>query len=425
MFSLTKSIRPSLPDRFHTIAEEGPNHGLSMVDHRQAAEESLRATTATSAAVGKPFGTPLHAMNNYGDRVDPATSPLGLNDRNVGALGPRMAELAGRHAELGEQRPGVLLAAVESVRTEPIGRAVFAHANLVHVLEGRVRLETASGSCELLPGSAFALGAGHWCSMRPLPFTRVWTLYLDEGFLRAQMRWILADSTRIPPGVHPDAWDGSAIVLRPGLTVLHRIEPLWRQISVMEQAETTELTTTRLIALFTRTIEFGLPSLLTGPGAREVQFSNRAVFPVRGTLTQSLLTQQVRKAVDLLRGGMAEAWTMDRLTAQVTMSRSHLTRLFNDQVGVPPMRFLTVVRLTEFTRLIEETELPVSSAAREVGWVDARIATRWFSRRFGMTPSEYRGHPHPTVAEGELAQSWRDIVPEPDLSQRSNARPDP
>ena len=47
------------------------------------------------------------------------------------------------------------------------------------------------------------------------------------------MRWILADSSRVLPGVHPDSWDGSAIILRSGLEILRRNEPLWRQISVM------------------------------------------------------------------------------------------------------------------------------------------------------------------------------------------------
>lgn len=380
-----------------------------MFRHQRAAAELHVATTIAAATAGVRSCTPLRAMNRYGDRLEQAKWPPIANDRISGAPGPRMADTASRRAELGEQRPGVLLAAVESVRTEPIRRAVFAHAKLVHVLEGRVRLETASGSCELLPGSVFALGTGHWCSMRPLPFTRVWTLYLDEGFLRAQMRWILADSSRIRPGVHPDNWNGSAIIARPGLTVLRRVEPLWRQISVMKHAETTELTTTRLIALFTRTIEFGLPSLLTGRAATNAQGRDRAEFPVKGTLTQFVLTQQVRQAVDLLRGGMGEPWTMHRLAVQVATSRSHLTRLFNDQVGIAPMRFLTEVRVTEFARLIEETDLPVSSAAREVGWVDARIATRWFGRRFGMTPSEYRQHPHPTVAEGPLAQPSGDV----------------
>lgn len=281
-------------------------------------------------------------------------------------------------------------------------------------MEGRLRLETASGSFELRPGNAFALGAGHWCSLRPLPFTRMWTLYLDEGFLRAQMRWILADPDRVRPGVHPDSWDGSAIILRPGLATLRRNEPFWRQISVMDQADTTELTTTRLIALFTRTIEFGLPSLLIRQGGNEAHEAREVEFPVRGTLSRSPLSQQVCQAVGLLRRRMSEPWTMRRLSVAVATSRSHLTRLFNDQVGIAPMRFLTEVRLTEFTRLIEETKLPVSSSARQVGWVDARIATAWFYRRFGVTPSEYRRHPHPTSA-ASVDRTWRDAVrlPEP------------
>lgn len=51
-----------------------------------------------AAAVGKPFGTPLGAMNNYLDYLDQATPPLPANDRILGALGPRMIELAGRRA---------------------------------------------------------------------------------------------------------------------------------------------------------------------------------------------------------------------------------------------------------------------------------------------------------------------------------------
>lgn len=177
---------------------------------------------------------------------------------------------------------------------------------------------------------------------------------------------------------------------------------MWREISVIGQAETTELSTTRMIALFTRTIEFGLPSLLVGRGEADASETRRADFPVKATLTQFPLAQQVRQAVCLLRGGVAKPWTVERLSVQVAMSRSHLTRLFNEQVGVAPMRFLTEVRLTEFTRLIEEAELSVSSAARAVGWIDARVATRWFSRRFGMTPSEFRLRPHPAVVDGPL-----------------------
>lgn len=49
-----------------------------------------------AAAVGKPFGTPIGAMNHYLDRLDQSAPPLAAHDRILGALGPRMVELAGR-----------------------------------------------------------------------------------------------------------------------------------------------------------------------------------------------------------------------------------------------------------------------------------------------------------------------------------------
>lgn len=51
-----------------------------------------------AAAVGRPFGTSLTAMNAYLDRLDHATPPLLAADRLLGALGPRMVDLASRRA---------------------------------------------------------------------------------------------------------------------------------------------------------------------------------------------------------------------------------------------------------------------------------------------------------------------------------------
>lgn len=300
---------------------------------------------------------------------------------------------------------GLPLSAVESARTEPVRRAVFAHAKIVHVLEGRARVDTATGSHELAAGTVLALGAGHWCSMRPMPSVRVWTLYVDEAFLRAQMSWVLPDARRVVRGAHPDEWDGSALVLTPGIEALQCCEPLWRRISLLDQTGTPELTATRMIRLFTRAVEYTLPALLIGSEDGGSSEPDTSSFPVKGTLTQPPLAQQVRRSTDLLRLRMAEPWTVHRLAAEVAMSRTHLTRLFTLQVGVAPMRFLTEVRLTEFTRLIEETRMSVSSAAESVGWFDSRVAAAWFRRRFGIGPSEYRRHPHPTCI-GEAPCDW-------------------
>lgn len=168
-----------------------------------------------------------------------------------------------------------------------------------------------------------------------------------------------------------------------------------------------------MIRLFSRAVEYTLPALLIESGGNQPPTHPRGSFPVKGTLTQPPLAPQVRRSTDLLRMRMAESWTVHRLAAEVAMSRTHLTRLFSVQVGVAPMRFLTEVRLTEFTRLIEETGMSMSSAADTVGWADSRVAAGWFRRRFGIGPSEYRRNPHPTCI-GETPCDWcRGDCPEP------------
>ncbi|WP_082071944.1 helix-turn-helix domain-containing protein [Microbacterium azadirachtae] len=318
---------------------------------------------------------------------------------------PDASRRAGRRGYIATQPAGPPLAAVESVRTERIHRAVFGHAKIVHVLEGAAQVETATGIHELTPGSAMTLGAGMWCSVRPAPTVRLWTLYFDESFLRSHMRWVLADTTRVRPGVHPDAWDGSALVLHPGVDILHRIEPLWRQISLVNETAPPEVATTRLISLFSRAVEIALPTLLAEDGA----VPDRFVLPVRGRLAQPPIARPVRRSVDLLRSRMAEPWTVGRLAAEVAVSRAHLTRVFTQQVGVAPMRFLIETRLTEFTRLIEETDLPIADASRHVGWNDARVAAVWFRKRFGITPTQYRRHPHPSCTGAMPCESCRGV----------------
>lgn len=297
------------------------------------------------------------------------------------------------------------LAAVESTRTERINRAVFGHAKIVQVMEGRARIETASGIHELLPGMTMALGAGRWCTVTPERSVRMWTIYFDENFLLTHMRWILSDIHRVRPGVHPDAWDGTALVLNSGIDMLRRVEPVWRQVSVAHETQPPEFAATRLIGLFTQAVEILLPGLLADHAAEPPHLS----FPVRGRLADPPLTRPVQRAIDLLRSRMADAWTAGGLAVEIPISRAHLTRAFTQQTGVAPMRFLTEVRLTEFTRLLEETDLTITEAARHVGWSDPRVAASWFRRRFGIAPTQYRQHPHPQCTGEEPCESCRGV----------------
>jgi hypothetical protein len=146
-----------------------------------------------------------------------------------------------------------VLTAIEMVRTIPTNRAVFVHAKIVHAMAGTVDIETAQGTSVLLPGMSLALGSGRWCRIKPQPRVRLWTVYIEEDLLRRCMARFLPDPDRVRAGLHPRDWDGRPIVMSPGLPVLHRVEPIWRQLSVLRDGDLApEVVAVRSIELFAR-----------------------------------------------------------------------------------------------------------------------------------------------------------------------------
>lgn len=283
---------------------------------------------------------------------------------------------------------------IEAVRARPTERVVFSHAKIVAVMEGRLTIDSPSGPHNLAAGDVFILGAGVWCSGVPAPSVRTWTTYADEGFLRSQASWLLPPAERVRAGMHPTVWDGSALVLHPGIAVLNEVEPLWRQMSLLTQAGASDLLASRLVGLFADATHLLIPALLH-PDHATIATETMPIMPVLGRMTTPVARKQVRQAADLLREQMSEGWTVGWLAESVAVSPSHLNRLFTAVMGVAPMRYLTEIRLTEFARLIEETDLPLAAIARQVGWHDAQVAAVWFRRRYAVTPSQFRRTRHP------------------------------
>lgn len=228
---------------------------------------------------------------------------------------------------------------------------------------------------------------------------RAWTVFADERFLRTQMAWFLPDRSRVRAGFHPNEWDGRPLVFNPGVATLEALEPLWRQISVLrDRAIDPELVAVRTVELFAQWMSvvipvFLVPDVASRPGPLHPMASGRH-------LAYPPSVSHVGRAIKLLRERMAEPWTATALAEAVNISRTHLTRLFALQTGIAPMRYLSEIRLAEFTRLIEESDIPLADVAKTVGWADARVASKRFRHRYGVQPSRYR-RDHQTVTTND------------------------
>lgn len=95
----------------------------------------------------------------------------------------------------------------------------------------------------------------------------------------------------------------------------------------------------------------------------------------------------------LLHDRPEQRWTVERLAAEVNVSRATLARRFAELVGETPLAYLTRWRMDLAARRLRDTTKPVGVIAREVGYSSEFAFSRAFSRMRGHPPGRYRRLP--------------------------------
>jgi AraC-like DNA-binding protein len=98
----------------------------------------------------------------------------------------------------------------------------------------------------------------------------------------------------------------------------------------------------------------------------------------------------IARALAILHERPADAWTIERLAAEVHLSRATLARRFAELVGEPPLMYLTRWRMDLAARRLRDTTDPVETIARSVGYTSEYAFNRAFSRHRGQPPGRYR-----------------------------------
>ena len=101
----------------------------------------------------------------------------------------------------------------------------------------------------------------------------------------------------------------------------------------------------------------------------------------------------VGRALALLHGRPAHAWTLEELAAEVAASRSALADRFVQLVGYPPIQYLTQWRMQIAARRLLDPGAKVAIVAHEVGYESEAAFSRAFKKFVGRSPSEWRNGP--------------------------------
>lgn len=116
-----------------------------------------------------------------------------------------------------------------------------------------------------------------------------------------------------------------------------------------------------------------------------------ATLPPGGTgWLAGIRDPQVGRALSLMHGDPARAWTVDELAHDAALSRSALAERFAALVGEPPMQYLMRWRLALAAQSLRASREAIGRVAERAGYESEAAFNRAFKREFGLPPAAWR-----------------------------------
>lgn len=111
----------------------------------------------------------------------------------------------------------------------------------------------------------------------------------------------------------------------------------------------------------------------------------------RGTDSgQVIRREDIAGLADYISAHCAEPLCLEDFVNLSHLSKYHLIRLFEKQIGMPPYRYLHLCRIHRAQELLRDTDGTLSQIAEQVGYADPSVFIRHFRSFHGTTPGEYR-----------------------------------
>ncbi len=104
----------------------------------------------------------------------------------------------------------------------------------------------------------------------------------------------------------------------------------------------------------------------------------------------AVIDPQIARALRLIREHPDRRWTVPKMAAAVSLSRSAFAERFRAATGETPMRSLTHYRMVRAAEYLRATRAGIREIARLTGYDSEVSVTKAFRRQYGTSPGAYR-----------------------------------
>ena len=110
--------------------------------------------------------------------------------------------------------------------------------------------------------------------------------------------------------------------------------------------------------------------------------------------------KRVEKIIEMMRENVGEELSLNEFAQSVNLSVWRLCHIFKSDVGMPPIRYLRLLRMERAKDLLESSFLSVKEIAFQVGLSDESHFVRDFKSTYGFSPARYRSRFQNQLAKG-------------------------
>ena len=102
------------------------------------------------------------------------------------------------------------------------------------------------------------------------------------------------------------------------------------------------------------------------------------------------MDKRVEKIIQMMRDDVRGELSLGEFAQSVNLSVWRLCHIFKSDVGMPPIRYLRLLRMERAKDLLESSFLSVKEIAFQVGLHDESHFVRDFKSTYGFSPALYR-----------------------------------
>ncbi|OJX87385.1 MAG: hybrid sensor histidine kinase/response regulator [Paludibacter sp. 47-17] len=146
-----------------------------------------------------------------------------------------------------------------------------------------------------------------------------------------------------------------------------------------------------------------IKKLIEQQSSRQELFQKTIEISPSQIAVNSLDEEFIRKVLAYVEKNIDNTeYTIEDLSSDVGLHRSHLYRKIQSLTGQTPIDFMRLVRLKRAAQLLTDSQYYIAEIAEMVGFNTIKYFNKYFKEEFGSTPTQYRNEhkaPHSSVNE--------------------------